>query len=366
MNSVGIDLLGDEELPVFNSDMKESKDKLIALLKSENQMLSEKLQKDKMESQVPYFVTKPKDIPVLTLDELHEFTASTRLNQFFDLIENCVDNDHLRLQVAKSRVDINLVALIQDAGKRIRSWEALKQFLTIELSVEFNQDRAWQELEAQRYDWSESPQAFAHKMMSQYAVLKNNFPCEVFPNKIKTIKRKLLKGMPENCQETLEGYMESDYPLNKFMDRLDHERQFLLREDGKVHRIKNEKGKIEKEVSVNQEEMRKELEGQIDCLSKQIADLNYTVTQAMRRQGSDTNSAKPQANVQPQYRKYCAYCESTTHHLRDCRCRPPKGHCFECHQFGCWRGKPGCPGKSHRQAGAVKKSQEKGGDENSA
>ena len=335
--------------------MEENKDALIAFLQSERDELVQKLEQSISEFSPQKFMTKPKDIPVLTLQELHEFTASTRLNQFFELVEGCTENDQLRVQVAKGRVDINLVALIQNAKGRIQSWDDFKDFFQTELSVGFNQDRAWQELEAQKYDWSESPQAFAHRLLSQYAVLKNNFPQESFPHKIRTIKRKLFKGMPERCQESLEGYMENDYPLDKFMDRLDHERQFFIRTDERVQMVKSDKGKVQKsDIQVGQEELRKDLEGQITCLSHQIADLSDAVSKTLKVSKESTLINQPQAAVRPpsRYQKgpYCAYCQKTTHNLVDCRFRPPKGHCFECRQPGCWRGKVNCPGKTGQSA----------------
>ncbi len=48
---------------------------------------------------------------------------------------------------------------------------------------------------------------------------------------------------------------------------------------------------------------------------------------------------------QPQKEHYCSHCHSCSHNLKECWRKPSRGSCFECPQYGCWRGNKNCPGK---------------------
>lgn len=76
----------------------------------------------------------------------------------------------------------------------------------------------------QQYQWEDSPQAFASRLICSYAVLEYKFPGEKFPNRDKTIKRKICQGLPKNVGRKVEAFLDEDYPLNKFLDRVEHER----------------------------------------------------------------------------------------------------------------------------------------------
>ncbi len=118
------------------------------------------------------------------------------------------------------------------------TWAELKLFLRTEFAADMNFDRAWQEIEGPHYDWTNSPQAFANKMNCRFAVLESRFPDETFPAKSKTIKRKLWRGFPQNIRQKMEAFLEDDYPLQKFLDRVEHERQFLIdRHTPTIHNI---------------------------------------------------------------------------------------------------------------------------------
>ena len=45
--------------------------------------------------------TKPRDIPILELEQLQGLNATTQLQIFFELVEQCSDNDLRRVQIAK-------------------------------------------------------------------------------------------------------------------------------------------------------------------------------------------------------------------------------------------------------------------------
>lgn len=113
--------------------------------------------------------------------------------------------------------------------------------------MEVTVDRAWQELESLKYDWGESPQSFTHKFICQHAMIATKFPYESFPDRDKTIKRKLWQGLPPSSKEKLEGFLDEGYPLKKFIDRLEHERRILeMSHAPQVNMVPTHRGQIEK------------------------------------------------------------------------------------------------------------------------
>ncbi len=121
--------------------------------------------------------TKPRDIPILEVNQLQALNATTQLQIFFELVEQCSDDDLRRVQVAKGRVSSELAALIHNHQTRYQcnTWGDLKQLLKTELSTDVNFDRAWQEIDSATYDWAESPQAFTNNFICQYAILETRF-----------------------------------------------------------------------------------------------------------------------------------------------------------------------------------------------
>ncbi|KAG0709960.1 hypothetical protein GWK47_023746 [Chionoecetes opilio] len=191
-------------------------------------------------------LTKPRDIPMLELHQLQGLDAAACLQMFFELVEQCSSSDTTLIQIAKGRVSSELAILIHNnqTYQKIESWAALRNLFQTEFATEVSIDRAWQELESIGYDWGESPQAFTHRFICQHAVIETKFPNERFPNRDKTIKRKLWYGLPPESRERLEGFLDEGYPLKKFMDRLEHERQLLEeRHTPRVNMIPEEKKK---------------------------------------------------------------------------------------------------------------------------
>ena len=47
-------------------------------------------------------------------------------------------------------------------------------------------------------------------------------------NRDKTIKRKIWHGLTKSTKERLKGFLDEKYPLNKFIDWVEHDRQILL------------------------------------------------------------------------------------------------------------------------------------------
>ncbi|KAG0725463.1 hypothetical protein GWK47_038598 [Chionoecetes opilio] len=172
---------------------------------------------------------QPRDIPVLELHQLQGLDATARLQMFFELIEQCSSSDATRIQIAKGRVCSEFSILIHNyqANHKVETWAALRNLFETEFTTEVSVDRAWQELEAMSYDWGESPQAFTHRFICQHAVIATKLPNEKFPDRDKTLKRKLWYGLPVASREKLEGFLDEGYPLKKFLDRIEHERQIL-------------------------------------------------------------------------------------------------------------------------------------------
>ncbi len=184
-------------------------------------------------------------------------------------------------------------------------------------AVEVSIDRAWQEMESMCYDWAEAPQAFTHRFICQFAVLETKFPSEKFPNRDKAIKRKLWYGLPRESKEKLDGFLDENYPLQKFIDRLENKRQQLEERHtpqvrmvltGGRPRDKQTGEKVEKNAQSPWKE-------EVERLSRHIAELGATLAQ--------TQSVRPripsplprnntrQPSTQPS--KYCGYCVSRTH-----------------------------------------------------
>lgn len=86
-----------------------------------------------------------------------------------------------------------------------------------------------------------------------------------------------------------------------------------------------------------------------DTLSKITAKLNQL--QQLMNQTSVTRTPSPC--------KFCAFCQTEAHFLRDCWRKPEKGHCFDCLKFGSKWGNPTCPGNVARTTSAPMNSGEK-------
>ena len=171
-----------------------------------------------MESKGSVGSVKPKDIPRLELEQLHGVEASARLQMFFELVEQCAGDSASRIQVAKSRVSTEIAILIHNKRAEIYLWSDLKEFLVSEFASEISFDTAWKELDAMRYDWGESPQAFVHKFICRHAAIVSRFPGFKFPDRDRQLKRRLWKGMPKSSRERLKSFWtnpsHSDYLWN--------------------------------------------------------------------------------------------------------------------------------------------------------
>ena len=192
-------------------------------------------------------------------------------------------------------------------------------------------DRAWQELENLQYDWEESPQAFAHRFICQHAAVATKFPNEKFPERDKSIKRKIYHGMPSEAKKRLEAFLGSDYPLNKFMDRVEHLRSSL---EGQFLNI----NLVPKKETATPD------------VKPSAPPATSTEIEALRQEIARLKAAQQTHDSQPDKERsfpYCAFCRSQTHTLKDCQFKPARGLRFDCLRPHCRRGNPQCPGPSH-------------------
>ena len=303
--------------------------------------------------------TKPRDVPILELNHLEGIEAAARLQMFIELIEQISAQDETRVKIAKSRLSPEIAMLVHNRQQHLHlTWSSFCRLLTTEFAVEVNVDRAWQDLDVEQYDWGEeSPQAFSNRFVCKYAVLETKFPGESFPNQEKTIKRKIWRGLPREVKERTEGFLEEDYPLKKFMERVDYQRQLWL--DGQVPGI-NQIQPESKKTNKGTPEKNKESEELIE-LRQQVANLTQSLNQ-LQIQGRRTpeyQTPPPRERVKPRPMerrwppshppKFCAYCQTNSHTLDQCRKAPGPGRCFDCHRENCRRGNPGCPKGVNRQ-----------------
>ena len=296
---------------------------------------------------------KPRDVPQLTLMHLEGLEASARLQMFLEAVEQVTDEDQTRIQVAKGKVDDEIAILIhnQQTTGKINSWDDLKELLKQEFPVNFTVDQAWSELDSMPYEWEESPRAFTNHFICQYATLEGRFPKEKFPARDSTIKKKIYRGIPREIQAKVEAYLDIEYPLRKFLERVDYQRNIWLENNSFPNSVRPVKGVQNTQEDENQATEIKALANTVEKLTETVTKLNVTPTRESKdvkvagsQSGQFYNKA-PRPSCMPPRRKYCHHCNQSSHHTNDCWRNPRKGRCFDCQQPRCWRGNPNCPGR---------------------
>ncbi len=127
----------------FNTDTLEQEiDSLKQIVAQQNrvmQRLGANLQTPQLQ-----ITTKPRDIPILELHQLQGLNATTQLQIFFELVEQCSEIDARRVQIAKGRVSTEIAALIHthQTLHTCNTWDSLKGLLNNQFSKEINFDRA--------------------------------------------------------------------------------------------------------------------------------------------------------------------------------------------------------------------------------
>lgn len=175
-------------------------------------------------------IVKPRDVPILSLAQLELLEAASTLNIFSYLVEQVSELDAEKVRVAKSRINSEIALLIQSYQRqgKCSTWENMKLFFQTEFEADVNFDRIWQEIEQLMYDWDERPQVFANWVLYKNAVIESNFPKDKIPYTEQLTRRKLWKGLPRENRDKLDNFLKEDYPFTKFLNRLEHERQFLI------------------------------------------------------------------------------------------------------------------------------------------
>ena len=283
----------------------------------------------------PRVMVKPRDVPILTLAQLEGLEAAGTLGIFFDLIEQVSDQDEERVRIAKTRVSPELTLLIQNQQRqgKVNTWEQVKECLQAGFAQDLNFDRAWQEIDNQNFEWAENPQSFVNNLICKYAVQETKFLNEKIPNRDQFIKRKLWKGLTRDARERIEGFLEETYPLSKFLERLEHERQFLLDRDiPGIRKVTEQKPVATLSPPPVQASP-----------PQQVTDMDF-----LRQQMKSLTEKVEQLSTRSPPAPYCTFCRSNTHSLSNCVRRPPPGACFDCWRPSCRRGNPGCPGRRVR------------------
>ena len=308
-------------------------------------------------------VTKPRDIPILELNHLEGLEASAHLQMFIELVEQATPHDASRVQVAKSRLGPEIVMLIHNRQWKQPnlSWGDFCNLLKNKFAVDVNLDRAWQDLETEFYDWGESPQSFCNRAICKYATLESKFPNEKFPNRNKFLKRKVWQGLPRDLKDKLESFLDENYPLNKFLNRVEYQRQIFLETQSPI--VSQVSSKHENSVrpkegrslttattpspeSENKSEI-EDLKEQVKALTTQLSQLKSTNSPSQYHQyQSFTPSGRSQSFRKPKL--FCPYCRSHTHNLRECASAPRDGSCFDCRRVNWRRGNRNCPGKANQ------------------
>ncbi|MPC68596.1 hypothetical protein E2C01_062798 [Portunus trituberculatus] len=141
--------------------------------------------------------------------------------------------------------------------------------------------------------------------------------------------------------------MDDNIPLNKFLGHVESERVLLLKTHASVNSVpspqaenisqspscscsqNSDRLKLDTFPSTKSEDRWSEITARLDQLQQQI--------------NKSTPSRVPSAP-----HKFCAFCQTETHFLKDCWRKPDRGYCFDCLMYGCHRGNPTCPGKAAR------------------
>ncbi len=184
----------------------------------------------------------------------------------------------------------------------------------------------------------------------------------------KPLREKNWHGLTKEAKERLEGFLDEDYPLNKFIDKVfvEHERQLLIEvHTPMVHHIPNNKKSSNpypedlqaRGTLTLQNNQTPNQEGELNNLREQERSLteNFHKLQTVPPQPTPllpllptpAYAPLPRMASQPLPRPiiYCPCCRSNRHNLLDCSSKPKGGACFDYHRRGCRLGNQDCPGK---------------------
>ncbi len=141
------------------------------------------------------------------------------------------------------------------------------------------------------------------------------------------------QGFPREARDKLENFLEENYQLTKFLDSLEHEREFLVNRPTIPNMKKTEEKKDEVTLPPPVQAAPFQSTSETDQLKNQLKELSEKMALI---------------NSRPQLGPYCTYCKSNTHASQECYRRPPPGECYDCWRPNSRRGNAGCPGRRIR------------------
>ena len=270
------------------------------------------------------FALRPKDIPIVTLRDLHGLETESRIARFFDQVESCAQEDPDRIQVAMNRVDTPIATLLQREIKKLTvcNWEDVKKIMSQNFCSSHSLPQVWRELEGEKYHIDEEPRAFVNRITCKYSAIEQKFPNAHIPSRDKLIKKRLYKGLPPRSQSLLSDFLDGETPLQEFIEMIENERDktFMGNMAGNIPVFTVKPDKPESQVTPS-------LTSQIETLQAHVKQLTDRINKG---QGPKI---------------YCAFCRCTEHNLAKCPRNPPRGVCFDCLQKGFKRGHEDCPKK---------------------
>ncbi len=146
--------------------------------------------------------------------------------------------------------------------------------------------------------------------------------------------------MPQESKERLEGFLDEEYSPNKFIERVEHERQLLeARHTTTLNRVKGAKDREARQATKREElgvgrqhNTPKELG--VKPESNEVESLKFLINEleelVKRQQSTRETRRSPASNI------YCPHCKSASHTLRECWRNPPPGACYDCRGYSCW------------------------------
>lgn len=279
---------------------------------------------------------KPRDIAILELRHLRGVEGEGRLEVFFSQVEQCSALWEDRKTIVLSRVDPQLAVYIQDIllnGPQF-TWKEFKSYLRKELTDQ-NKNKLFDALNELKYSYQDDPIEFMNKIKCKYALLSMKNDALEIPRREKLIKTKLAKGMPKDCRERLELFLDDNVSLERFLDKLEVERVVAnTRSREEIFMVTNPP------VTPKVSPVTPPVDTTSTSLTSRITQLEKELEQLGRSQ-----QQRPSWNPR---QVYCPYCRSNTHEIQNCRRNPVPGSCFDCLRLGCRRGNPNCPGRSAR------------------
>ncbi|XP_076037036.1 uncharacterized protein LOC143022622 [Oratosquilla oratoria] len=284
-------------------------------------------------------VFKLKDVGLLKLSELRGVSADNRLNTFFRQVESCTSSDEERKEVALTKSEPDIAALLTAElamkGNNL-AWDEMKRIMKCQFLGSATLVQAWQEVNALAYYFDEPPSSFVTKLQCRIAALTLKFPNEQIPTSDKFLKTKIYEGLSSEAQARLVDFLADHIPLEKFMLYAEEEyyrAQGMSR--GNRNRTMPISGAGSSQSPTPVTGTPQVGNSEIDTLTKEVRELSKRVEKISMRTPQSSNT-------------YCAFCRVTDHNLSACPHNPPRGVCFDCHRPNSRRGHTGCPGQANK------------------